>query len=91
MARRNLIHRKHLSLLRVYFRKTGWTLMTPKGPWEVFRASSPDHKRPVIVYQRFNSEHFTIDDRDYRIFQKFLKWMKDNTIQVDIDADEASK
>jgi hypothetical protein len=76
MARRNLIHRKHLSLLRMYFRNTGWTLLEPKGPWEVFRANRLDHKRPIIVYRSFNSEHFTIEDRDYRIFAKFLQWMK---------------
>lgn len=91
MARRNLIHRKHLPLLRTYFRKTGWTLLTPKGPWEVFRANRLDHKRPIIVYKSFNSEHFTIDDRDYRIFQKFLNWMKDNEIRVNSDAEDASK
>lgn len=80
MARRNLIHRKHLSLLRIYFRKTGWTLLEPKGMWEVFRATRPDRKRPVIVYKSFNPEHFTIDDRDHKIFQNFMKWMKDNQI-----------
>ena len=78
MARRNLIHRKHLSLLRVYFRKKGWTLQEPKGIWEVFRATHPNHKRPVIVYKSFNQEHFTIDDRDTRIFREFLQWMKES-------------
>lgn len=78
MARRNLIHRKHLSLLRVYFRKNGWTLLEPKGIWEVFRATHPDHKRPVIVYKSFNEEHFTIDDRDIKIFRAFFQWMKDS-------------
>lgn len=86
MARRNLIHRKHLSLLRVYFRKAGWTLLEPKGLWEVFRASSPNRRRPVIVYRSFNSEHFTIDDRDSRIFTEFLRWLKNNDIQVNDDA-----
>ena len=85
MARRNLIHRKHLSLLRVYFRKTGWTLLEPKSPWEVFRANRLDHKRPIIVYKSFNSEHFTIDDRDYRIFAKFLEWLKKEGYTVEVD------
>lgn len=78
MARRNLIHRKHLSLLRMYFRKNGWTLLEPKGEWEVFRATHPDHKRPVIVYKSFNPQHFTIDDRDIKIFQAFLRWFKES-------------
>ena len=79
MARRNLIHRKHLSLLRVYFRKEGWTLSDPKGEWEVFRATHPDYKRPVIVYKSFNPQHFTIDDRDVKIFRAFLNWLKAST------------
>ena len=80
MARRNLIHRKHLSLLMVYFRKMGWTILKPKGMWEVFRARRDDRKDPVIVYRSFNSEHFTIQDRDYKIFANFLSWLKDNEI-----------
>lgn len=81
MARRNLIHRKHLSLLRVYFRNDGWTLLEPKGFWEVFRATRSDYKRPVIVYKSLNSEHFTIDDRDFRIFSRFLKWLKTEVLE----------
>ena len=76
MANRNLIHRKHLSLLRMYLRKTGWTLLEPKGLWEVLRAVREDRKTPVIVYRSFNSEHFTIQDRDYAIFKKFIQWVK---------------
>ena len=77
MATKNLIHRKHLSLLRVYFRKIGWTLLNPKGPWEVFRANSLEHPKPVIVYRSFNEEHFTIQDRDAKIFREFMKWLKE--------------
>lgn len=76
MARRNLIHRKHLSLLRVYLRNNGWTLLEPKGEWEVFRATRTDYKRPIIVYKSFNQEHFTIDDRDIKVFIAFLQWMR---------------
>ncbi len=79
MARRNFIHRKHLSLLRIYFRKKGWTLLEPKGFWEVFRATHPDYNRPVIVYKSSNPEHFTIDDRDSKIFQAFIQWTKDSS------------
>lgn len=91
MARRNLIHRKHLSLLRMYFRKMGWTLLEPKGFWEVFRATRSDYRRPIIVYKSLNSEHFTIDDRDYKTFIQFLKWMKDNGLNASSGKEETNE
>ena len=82
MSRRSIIPRKHLSLLRVYFRKTGWTLLEPVGPTEVFRANRLDHKRPIVVYKTLNSDKFAINERDYRIFEKFLKWLEANDVDL---------
>lgn len=82
MSKRSLIHRKHLSLLRAYFRKTGWTLLEPEGPTEVFRANRLDHKRPIIVYKTLNPDKFAINQRDYRIFEKFLRWLEANDVDL---------
>lgn len=89
MATRNLIHHKHLPMLTAYFKYTGWTILEPRGMWEVFRANRLDHRRPIIVYRSFNTEHLTIQSRDYRIFSKFLTWLKNKGIDPDKEVPDA--
>lgn len=73
MATRNILHRNKLDSFKAYLKANGWLLQDTKGMYEVLRAVNPEvQKRPLIIYDGKSKEHFSIDDRDFRIVRDFI-------------------
>ena len=74
MTVNNYIHHKHLPHLVEYFKKTGWTIQPTKSASEVFRAVRRDHRRPVLLYRKNDTDFLVADSRDMKILTKFMMW-----------------
>ena len=77
MAIRYRLHHKHLDDFRAYLIGKGWVIEDTKGMFEVLRAKHPDRKRPLIIYTKLDAkEHYSVDDRDWKILNDFLRVRK---------------
>ncbi len=73
MATRNILHRSKLDSFKSYLKSKGWIIQDTKGMYEVLRAVNPElQKRPLIIYDGKSKEHFSVDDRDFRIVRDFI-------------------
>ena len=86
MANRHILSPTRLNEFKTYLLSNGYTLNSPKGDYEVLRASKPGRKHPLIVYERIDNStgtkplvHLTVMDRDYNVIRIFLNSKKGNT------------
>lgn len=55
--------------LKEYLLKSGWTLETPMGEYEVLRARKEGYPRPLLVYDRkARGIGYSIDERDAKVY-----------------------
>ena len=80
----NYIHHKHLPHLVEYFKKTGWAVQPTKSASEAFRAVRRDHRRPVLLYRKNDSDFLVADSRDMKILTKFMMWYNTKG-EIDMD------
>lgn len=80
MAYRNILHVNKLPLFKEYLVANGWEMQTPKGNYEVLRATKQGRQYPLIVYKRDNNNtgttpivHLSVFDRDIKIVRDFLR------------------
>lgn len=77
MACRHRLHHNHLERFKSYLIGKGWVIEEPKGEYEVLRARLDGRKRPLIIYTRLEAkEHYSVDDRDWRIISGFMNSIK---------------
>lgn len=71
MAERCLLHQSKLELLKWWLAQNGYQLQEPKGFYEVLRAKKK--KETVIIYKQSDKvEHFTVQQKDYRLIRQFI-------------------
>ena len=74
MARRDLLHHKHLEAFKNWLVEEGWTIEQSKGEYEVLRATKPKRKRPLIVFTKlYAKEHYSVMEQDIGVVINFLK------------------
>lgn len=79
MANRNTLAVSRLNDFKEWLKTDGWEMQEPKGFWEVLRAVKPGRKRPLIIYERIDTNngtklvHYTVEDRDMGVVRAFLK------------------
>lgn len=74
MADRATLHRTKLAAFSAWLESDGWTIAEPKGEWEVLRASKVIHdvRRWVFAYDRYGGDHYSVQDRDFRLVRRFI-------------------
>lgn len=70
----NYIHHRHLPCLVEYFKKTGWTIQPTRSASEAFRATRRDHRRPVLLFRKNDTDFLLANGRDMKILTKFMMW-----------------
>ena len=73
MATRHVLHRKYLDNFKEWLNNNGWTIEPNKGEWEVLRARKVGRKKPLIIYDRLEGDHFSFMDRDYGVVKAFIR------------------
>ena len=79
MANRSTLAVSQLEDFKKWLNLDGWIIQEPKGEWEVLRAVKPGRKKPLIVYERMETNndtklvHLTVEDRDMGVVWAFLK------------------
>lgn len=72
---RNLLHKSKLNMFADWLVENGYTVVEPKGAYEVLRAVKEN--APVIIYTRENAkEHYTVQGKDYALVKQFIKEIK---------------
>ena len=62
MANRNTLHRNHLPDFLEWLEAKGWKVSTPKGYYEVVRATRPGRQHPLLIYTQLRDPaHYTGD------------------------------
>lgn len=59
-ANRSQIHLNKVEEFKAFLRRRGWTIVEPKGYYEVLRARHPEVAKPVIFYWRNGTDHLTV-------------------------------
>ena len=73
VARRNLLALSKIEAFKDYLQRTGWTLETVKGTYEILRARKPARKEPLLVFVRDSVKtHVSLLDKDVPIVWAFL-------------------
>jgi len=76
MAIRNILHKSKLKDLENWLAEKGWNIESPKGEYEVLRATRPKNK-PLIIFRRLEvKEHYSIPDSHVRLVYSFIKATK---------------
>ena len=92
MAKKNILHRSKLDSFKAYLKANGWLLQDTKGMYEVLRAVNPEvQKRPLIIYDGKSKEHFSVDDRDFRIVRDFINSKEKNYDGINNATGETTK
>ena len=75
MAERCLLHQSKIELLKWWLCSNGYELQDTKGFYEVLRARKG--KETVIIFRQSDKhEHFTVQQKDYRLIRQFVKETK---------------
>ena len=75
MAERCLLHQSKLELLKWWLSANGYEIVPTKGIYEVLRAKK--EKETVIVFKQSDkTEHFTVQQKDYRLIRRFINETK---------------
>lgn len=70
MKNRIIVRHGMLGDLADYLRKSGWTLESTAGIYEVLRARKQGYPRPLLIYDRSSGGcGYSIDERDIKVFQ----------------------
>lgn len=82
MANRNTRHRNHLPDFLEWLEAKGWKVSTPKGYYEVVRATRPGRQHPLLIYTQLRDPvHYTVRDRDMPVVWQFLKERRDHNAE----------
>ena len=74
---RNLLHKSKLNVFADWLVENGYTVVEPKGAYEVLRAVKEN--APVIIYTRQNAkEHYTVQGKDYALVKQFIRESKND-------------
>lgn len=74
MKNRVTVQHGMLDDLIEYLTKSGWSIETPIGEYEVLRARKNGYPRPLLVHNRTSGGcGYSIDERDLKIFQGWKK------------------
>ncbi len=82
MANRSTLAVSKLDDFKEWLKADGWELQKTKGEWEVLRAVKTGRKRPLIVYERLETNnntklvHLTVEDGDMGVVMAYLKARK---------------
>lgn len=72
MKNRTAVHHGLLTDLALFLKRSGWTLETPKGEYEVLRARKNGYPRPLLIHDRTSGGcGYSIDERDMKVYRKW--------------------
>lgn len=75
---RNLLHKSKLNAFADWLVENGYTVVEPKGDYEVLRAVKEN--APVIIYTRQKAkEHYTVQGKDYSLVKQFIMERKNDS------------
>jgi hypothetical protein len=76
MAVRDILHKSKLKDFKEWLKTNSWNIESPKGEYEVLRATKPNNK-PLIIFRRLEvKEHYSVPDNHVRLVYSFIKATK---------------
>lgn len=74
MKNRMTVKHGMLKDLEEYLKKSGWTIESPVGKYEVLRARKTGYPRPLLIHDRSSGGiGYSIDERDMAVYKGWKK------------------
>lgn len=89
---RTTVQHGTLDDLKAYLVRSGWTMESPVGAYEVLRARRSGYPRPLLVYDRTTGGcGYSIDERDAKVYAGWKNNRRKRGLPSDATIEETKK